>query len=171
MDILLVDGYNIIGAWPDLQKLKDENNLEDARKILINKMAEYQAYTGMKVIVVFDAHLVKGIEKKYLDNRVEIIFTRENETADERIEKLAKTLKNIKTKIYVATSDYIEQWTIFSQGALRKSARELYNEVVSIEESIRKKIQQIQGERPASKIRLSYEVAERFEKWRRGDLS
>lgn len=63
MDILLVDGYNIIGAWPDLQKLKDENNLEDARKILINKMAEYQAYTGMKVIVVFDAHLVKGIEK------------------------------------------------------------------------------------------------------------
>lgn len=69
---------------------------------------------------------------------MEIIFTRENETADERIEKLAKTLKNIKTKIYVATSDYIEQWTIFSQGALRKSARELYNEVVSIEESIRK---------------------------------
>lgn len=79
---------------------------------------------------------------------MEIIFTRENETADERIEKLAKTLKNIKTKIYVATSDYIEQWTIFSQGALRKSARELYNEVVSIEESIRKKFSKFRASAP-----------------------
>ena len=171
MDILLVDGYNMIGAWPELQKLKDENNLEDARNILIQKMAEYQAYTGYRVIVVFDAHLVKGIEKKYTDARVEIIFTRENETADERIEKLAKSLKKIDTKVYVATSDYAEQWTIFSQGALRKSARELYAETKAIEEKIRKKIRTIKDERPLTKIRLSGEIAERFEKWRRGDLS
>lgn len=63
MDILLVDGYNMIGAWPQLKDLK-ANSFEEARDVLIQKMAEYQSYTGIRVIVVFDAHLVKGIEKK-----------------------------------------------------------------------------------------------------------
>ncbi len=63
MDILLVDGYNMIGAWPQLKDLK-ENSFEEARDLLIQKMAEYQSYTGFRVIVVFDAHLVKGIEKR-----------------------------------------------------------------------------------------------------------
>ena len=56
MDILLVDGYNIIGAWPELRVLKDQD-LAMARDILISRMAEYQAYTGYKVISVFDAHM------------------------------------------------------------------------------------------------------------------
>lgn len=122
MDILLVDGYNMIGAWPQLKDLK-ENSFEEARDLLIQKMAEYQSYTGFRVIVVFDAHLVKGIEKKKVNHRVEVIFTRENETADERIEKLVSDLNNIQTQLHVATSDYTEQWAIFGQGALRKSAR------------------------------------------------
>ena len=63
MDILLVDGYNMIGAWPDLRKLRD-NDLAGARDLLIEKMAEYQAYMGYRVIIVFDAHMVEGIEKK-----------------------------------------------------------------------------------------------------------
>ncbi|MDQ0163553.1 NYN domain-containing protein [Bacillus alveayuensis] len=169
MNILLVDGYNIIGAWPELEALKNDN-LEHARDLLIQKMAEYQAYTGFRVIVVFDAHLVKGIEKKYIQSGVEVIFTRENETADERIEKLIKTLLSVKSKIYVATSDYTEQWTVFSQGALRKSARELLAEMESIESRIRNKVKKIQEKRPQSKIKLSDEVAKQFEKWRRGDL-
>lgn len=169
MNILLVDGYNIIGAWPELEALKHDN-LEHARDLLIEKMAEYQAYTGFRVIIVFDAHLVKGIETKYKQSRVEVIFTRENETADERIEKLVKQLLSVKSKIYVATSDYTEQWTIFSQGALRISARELLAEVESIEDRIQRKVKSIQEERPLSKIRLSDEVVKQFEKWRRGKL-
>ena len=97
-------------------------NLSEARDQLIEKMAEYQAYTGYRVIVVFDAHLVKGIENKQKKYRVEVIYTRENETADERIEKLAISLNNIKTQVHVATSDFTEQWAIFGQGSLRKSA-------------------------------------------------
>ena len=88
-------------------------------------MAEYQAYTGNRVMIVFDAYDVQGIERKYKNYKVEVIFTKENETADERIEKLAIALNNRKTQIHVATSDYTEQWAIFGQGALRKSAREL----------------------------------------------
>jgi uncharacterized protein len=168
MDILLVDGYNIIGAWPELQQLKNKD-LAAARDRLIERMAEYQAYSGYRVIVVFDAHFVKGTEKKYRNYKVEVIFTRNNETADERIEKLAIDLNNRKTQIHVATSDFTEQWAIFGQGALRKSARELLIEMDSIEKKIEKKVKKIQENSPASKIPLSSEVAEIFEKWRRGN--
>ncbi|PGT81277.1 NYN domain-containing protein [Bacillus sp. AFS040349] len=169
MDILLVDGYNIIGAWPELQNLK-KNDLAGARDLLIEKMAEYQAYTGYRVIIVFDAHMVKGIEKKQKNYRVEVIFTRENETADERIEKLAISLSNIKTQVHVATSDFTEQWAIFGQGALRKSARELLNEMTSIEGRIKQKVKKIEDKRPSSKIAIPEDVLEKLEKWRRGDL-
>lgn len=167
MDILLVDGYNIIGAWAELRSLKDKD-LPAARDRLVEMMADYQAFTGYRVIIVFDAHYVKGIEKKYHNYKIEIIFTKENESADERIEKLAIELNNRKTQIHVATSDFTEQWSIFGQGALRKSARELFIEVQGIDNKIEKSVQKIQEQRPSSKIKLSSEVAEIFEKWRRG---
>ncbi|MBN8194296.1 NYN domain-containing protein [Bacillus sp. NTK074B] len=168
MDILLVDGYNIIGAWSELNELK-QKDLAAARDRLVELMAEYQGYTGYRVIVVFDAYYVQGIARKYQNYKVEVLFTRENETADERIEKLAIELNNIKTQIHVATSDFTEQWAIFGQGALRKSARELLTEVKVIEKKIERKVRDSSEKRPASKIQLSEEVAEIFEKWRRGE--
>jgi uncharacterized protein len=168
MDILIVDGYNIIGDWPELRALKNKD-LAAARDRLVEKMAEYQAYSGYRVIVVFDAQYVKGTEKKFRNHKVEVIFTRTNETADERIEKLAISLNNRKTQVHVATSDFTEQWAIFGQGALRKSARELLLEMESVEKNIEKKVRKIQEKGPISKIPLSDEVAEIFEKWRRGE--
>ncbi|MEK3977140.1 MULTISPECIES: NYN domain-containing protein [unclassified Psychrobacillus] len=167
MQILLVDGYNIIGAWSELRKLK-KDKLLDARDRLIEQMAEYKAFTGIRVIVVFDAHLVPGIENKKMQYDVEIIYTRENETADERIEKLTRELSGRRVQIYVATSDMTEQRVIFGQGALRKSARELEIEMLSISSNITKKVKNIQENKPTSTIILSEEVAEIFEKWRRG---
>lgn len=168
MDILIVDGYNIIGAWPALQELK-KTDLSAARDLLIEKMAEFQAYSGQKVIIVFDAQYVDGLEKREKSHQVEVIFTKKNETADERIERLAISLQTRRRKIYVATSDYTEQWTIFSQGALRISARELLAEVEAIEKQIEKEIKKTQEQKLSSKIHLSKEVAEIFEKWRRGE--
>lgn len=169
MDVLLVDGYNIIGAWPELRALKDKD-FAGARDRLIEQMAEYQAYTGFRVIVVFDAHLVPGVEKKVSQYKVEVVYTKENETADERIEKLAGALKNRKTQIHVATSDFTEQWTIFGQGALRKSARELLIEMENVDKNISKQIEKEHKRKINSKIPLSDEVAEIFEKWRRGGV-
>ena len=142
MDILLVDGYNIIGSWPELQELKNKD-LAAARDRLVEKMAEYQGYTGYRVIVVFDAYGVQGLEKKYKNYQIEVIFTKENETADERIEKLAIALSNRRTQIHVATSDFTEQWAIFGQGALSKSARELQIEMNSIERAIGNQVENI----------------------------
>lgn len=167
MDNLIVDGYNIIGAWPELIELKMKD-LASARDRLIEIMADYQGFTGQKVIIVFDAYEVKGIEKRYQNHKVEVIFTKIEETADERIEKLAIELSNRRTQIYVATSDYTEQWAIFGQGALRLSARELLIEVQAIDKNIGKSLKTTREKVPAAKIPLSTEVAEIFEKWRRG---
>lgn len=167
MDVLLVDGYNIIGAWPELKKLK-QVDLESARDLLIAKMAEYQAYTDTKVIVVFDAHLVPGIQQVYSQHDVTVVFTKENETADEKIEQLVFELKDSLTQLYVATSDYAEQKAIFGQGALRKSARELLIEMEKIEKNIEQKIASDYAKPRPSKIHLSPEIQEKFEKMRRG---
>ncbi|GKU84928.1 NYN domain-containing protein [Niallia sp. NCCP-28] len=168
MDILIVDGYNIIGAWSELNELK-VSDLSAARDSLVEKMAEYQAYSGYRVIVVFDAYYVRGTETKYKNYKVEVIFTRENETADERIEKLAQELNNRATQVHVATSDFTEQWAIFGQGALRISARELQLEMENIENNIERKVKKIKEKKPVAKIPLSKEMEEIFEKWRRGE--
>lgn len=169
MNVLVVDGYNIIGAWDELQKLK-EKDMGQARDRLIDYMAEYKAYAGDRVIIVFDAYYVQGTASKYHTHQVEIIYTKEKETADECIERLVKSLKNVKNQVYVATSDYAEQSTIFARGALRISARELLIELNSIDREIAKRIEHHKIMRPQSKIPLKQDVMETFEKWRRGEI-
>lgn len=151
----------------ELRELK-KDKLADARDRLIERMAEYRGYKGWRVIIVFDAHLVPGIEARNLKSDVEVIFTKESETADERIEKLAVSLNNRRDQIYVATSDSTEQWVVFAKGALRISARELEIEVDEIQKKISKKVKEIQEQQAFSKISLPTEIAEIFEKWRRG---
>ena len=167
-EILIVDGYNIIGAWKELRKLKD-TDLQSARDVLIDKMADYQGFTGIKVIIVFDAYYVQGIEKKTNQAKVEVIFTRKNQTADEKIEQLAIELREIDTSISVATSDYTEQWVIFAQGALRKSARELEIEVELMEGQVRRRIQEQKEQKGAFQSRYNKEITEKLEKLRRGE--
>ncbi|MDY0410029.1 NYN domain-containing protein [Virgibacillus soli] len=167
MNILVVDGYNIIGAWDELKQLKNKD-MGQARDRLVEMMAEYQAYSGYKVIVVFDAYYVSGTESRYKQFKIDVIFTREKETADECIEKLVKDLKNVKNQIYVATSDYDEQRHIFGSGALRKSARELYIEMTNVEHEIEENISKHSQVKPKSTIPLDSNVLAVFEKWRRG---
>ena len=168
MVVLIVDGYNIIGAWDELKNLRD-TDLEQARNLLVEKMAEYKAYRGIRVIVVFDAYYVPGKQSKLKDYNVEIIYTKENETADECIERLVKEVKNIKTQVYVATSDYTEQRTIFAQGALRKSARELWIEMQNIENEIEDELKSHKKKQISTKIPIDKDILEVFEKWRRGN--
>lgn len=168
MDVLLVDGYNMIGAWEDLKALKDRD-LDQARMLLIEKMAEYRAYRKRKVIIVFDAYEVRGLESREEKYRVEVVYTKENETADQCIERLVKEYKNVRTKVFVATSDYTEQRTIFAQGAFRISARELAIELRNIQKEIELDIQEHKETKIKSKIPLDDSVLQVFEKWRRGD--
>lgn len=136
--LLIVDGYNMIGSWPELVQLKKQDLLEDAREALLNRLSNYAKYEGLEIIVVFDAQLVPGIQKDYRKYQLTVVFTKENETADSYIERVAGELNTITTQVTVATSDMAEQWVVFSQGALRTSANELYKTVKKTEDFIKK---------------------------------
>ena len=127
-EYLIVDGYNIIGAWPDLQELK-ENNLEHARVRLIEILAVHAALSKRKVIVVFDAYQVKKNNgSQEIIQGIEVIYTKENVTADMAIERLTAQIPKHE-KVYVATSDRLQQETIWGKGAFRISAMELKREI------------------------------------------
>ncbi|MEW4372701.1 NYN domain-containing protein [Paenibacillus kandeliae] len=169
-DVLLVDGYNMIGSWPDLVELA-ENSLQEARDRLLERLANYQAFSGQRVVAVFDAYRVPGLGKSYEQGRVELYFTKEKETADEAIERFVGQLKHRRRQIYVATSDMTEQHVIFGQGALRISARELLIEVQIGEREIRQRIreQRLDSNRNTLDGKLNPQQRLMFEKWRRGE--
>lgn len=128
-DILFVDGYNMIGAWPELNHLKQRDELGAARDLLLFELSNYRKYRDIQVIVVFDAQFVPGITSSYDEYECTVVFTAEGETADSYIEREVPRYINPLTRVVVATSDAAEQWMIFQQGALRQSAKELLMEV------------------------------------------
>ncbi|WP_178411739.1 NYN domain-containing protein [Peptostreptococcaceae bacterium] len=139
--ILIVDGYNIINAWDDLNELS-KINLESSREKLVDYMIEFSKYMGYKTTIVFDAYNVKnsaGYEEKRSDS-VEIVFTKEHQTADSYIEKYIAELPNKEfIDLKVATSDYAEQQIVLGKGAARISARELQLDVMKSKEKIGEK--------------------------------
>ncbi|MBQ8790365.1 MAG: TetM/TetW/TetO/TetS family tetracycline resistance ribosomal protection protein [Ruminiclostridium sp.] len=132
---LLVDGYNIIFAWEELNKIAQQN-LDLARSELINILCNYQGYNRCEVIVVFDAYKVKG-NKGEVERHggITAVYTKEAETADMYIEKATRILGK-KHRVRVATSDRLEQLIIFGADAERVSASELYAEVKYTEKQI-----------------------------------
>ncbi|WNR44300.1 NYN domain-containing protein [Paenibacillus roseipurpureus] len=166
--ILIVDGYNIIGAWPELSKLKD-TDLEGARDQLIHMLAEYQSFSGMKVYLIFDAYMVPGLGKKYIQNKLAVLYTKEKETADERIERLVTNLMGRRKEIFVATSDMIEQHVIFGKGALRLPTSELWQKIKQNRREVRERItHEVTTRKNPIESKLSDVDKAKFERWRRG---
>jgi predicted RNA-binding protein with PIN domain len=167
-DVLLVDGYNMIGAWPELALLKNEK-LESARDRLLDMLSDYQSYKGLVMIVVFDAFRVPGAGAEYRHQKMQVVYTRERETADECIERLVGEWTSVRRNIYVATSDMVEQHVAFGRGALRLSARELLIEVKLSRTSIQ---DAIQSDKPLKRNPLSGvltdDIRQRLEQMRRG---
>lgn len=152
--LLVVDGYNIIFAWKELQELS-RLNIDSARDRLKDILLNYQAYERCRLVVVFDAYKVKGNagKKEFYDGKrkksgksaggsvkpeingsrerevgIEVVYTRTDETADAYIERLVHDEKG-KYRIAVATNDGLEQLTVMSQGALRMTAENLKEEL------------------------------------------
>lgn len=125
---ILVDGYNVIFAWKELQELAKEN-LDGARGRLQDILCNYQAVKGCPLIVVFDAYRLEGHKTEVFSyHNIQVVFTQEAETADQYIERFAH--QNAKQyEITVVTSDGLEQIIILGQGCLLKSAREFEQEV------------------------------------------
>ena len=135
-EYLLVDGYNVIHAWDTLRMLAD-GNMEGARNHLINILCNYQGYKKCELILVFDAYLVKGSDREVETiGNINVVYTKEAETADMYIEKVSHKLAR-RHRVRVVTSDRMEQLIIIGNGAIRVSSQEFYDEVKSIENEIR----------------------------------
>ena len=163
-EYLFVDGYNIINSWESL-KLKKDINLEEARDELIEVLAEYHHYSGIQIILVFDAQFVKRNLGDEIDYKgIKIIYTKEFETADHYIEKILDKVGRIK-RIRVATSDWLEQQIILSRGGTRISARELEIEIENKMNIVNKDIKYKNKINNLSLGRLDDEIINKLENW------
>ena len=135
-EYLLVDGYNIIFAWDELNALSKES-LDAARHRLMDILCNYQGFKKCVVILVFDAYRVPGspgsIEQYH---NIHIVYTKEAETADMFIERVTHEIGKDR-RVRVATSDGMEQVIILGHGALRVSARMFHEEVQDVEKEIK----------------------------------
>ena len=133
---MLVDGYNIIFAWEELNTLA-QTDVAAARDKLMDILCNYQGYHKCEVILVFDAYRVQNHKTEVLDyHNIHVVYTKEAETADQYIEKFAHE-NGKKYQITVATSDGLEQIIIRGAGCRLLSARDFEREVRRTEQEIR----------------------------------
>ena len=163
-EYLLVDGYNIIFAWQELNELA-QHNIDSARDKLMDIMCNYQGAKKVNLILVFDAYKVSGGQGEVFNyHNIHVVYTKEAETADQYIEKVTHELSR-KYQVTVATSDRLEQMIIWGAGARRISAPGFYEEVMNTIQEVRENIER---EKPKNKNylkdNLSRETYEELEK-------
>lgn len=168
-EYLLVDGYNIIFSWEELNELAKEN-IHAACDKLMDILSNYQGYRKCTLILVFDAYKVEGhVEEIITYHNIYVVYTKEAETADQYIEKTVHRIGR-QYQVTVATSDGLEQVIIMGQGAHRISAQGLKKEIEDTEKTAREEWHQC---RQSSKTYLfdhmSEEMQEQMEKIRLGE--
>ncbi|MFN2476572.1 MAG: NYN domain-containing protein [Chthoniobacterales bacterium] len=121
-DFLIVDGHSVIFAWPELRALH-ERRTSLARDVLTRKLRDYQDWTGVRVVAVFDGRgaAVGAIAEP---GEIQIFYSRDGQTADSIVERLASKYGS-DYRLLVATSDFLEQETAAACGAECISAEAL----------------------------------------------
>ena len=168
-EYLLVDGYNIIFSWEELNELAKEN-IHAACDKLMDILSNYQGYRKCTLILVLDAYKVEGHREEVIPyHNIYVVYTKEAETADQYIEKTVHKIGR-QYQVTVATSDGLEQVIIMGQGAHRISAQGLKKEIEDTEKAARAEWHQ---RRQSSKTYLfdhmSEEMQEQMEKIRLGE--
>ncbi|MDW7649932.1 MAG: NYN domain-containing protein [Bacillota bacterium] len=167
-DVLLVDGYNMIGSWDELAPLK-ETGLDAARDALCGILSRYVSYRWDRIIVVFDAYRVPGRKRLPVsEDSFAVIFSGEGETADLAIERLTGDLVAAGHTVQVATSDALEQLLILAKGATRISARELRLQFLEIDRQMDEKYTNPGSKRQMLDTRLDEHTRDVLERWRQG---
>ena len=135
--LYIIDGYNIIFAWDELSAIA-KYDLENSRIQLCSILANYKAFTGRDIILVFDAYNVKGAVRRKTDYKgITVIYTKEGELGDTYIEKLVYEIGE-NYSVRVITSDGLIQLQALRSGVLRMSAREFREEILASDAEIEK---------------------------------
>ena len=111
---LLVDGHSVIFTWPELRKLHARRS-SLAREALTKQLRDYQDWTGVHVVVVFDGK-GKKVEATSEPADVQIFYSRSGQSADAIIERLASKYAK-RYELVVATCDSLEAETVHACGA------------------------------------------------------
>ncbi len=119
---LIVDGHSVIFAWPELRGLHARRS-SLARELLLKQLRDYQDWTGVRVVVVFDGKGRKVGESSDPGD-VQIFYSRSGQSADAIIERLASKYAK-RYELLVATSDSMEAETVQACGAESISAEAL----------------------------------------------
>ncbi|MEA5536447.1 NYN domain-containing protein [Crocosphaera sp. XPORK-15E] len=142
--LLLVDGYNIIGAWCSLKTTRDRHGLEQARRELVEALINYTAEKGYKTQVVFDSQYQRTpCSLEHHSSHLSIYFTAWTQTADTYIEKVCASFFHGKTvappRLIVATSDRDQQLTVVGYGAELMSAQVLSSDIQASVSQVKRK--------------------------------
>jgi predicted RNA-binding protein with PIN domain len=140
--MVIIDGYNVIYAWESLREIADFS-LEKARETLMDMLSNYVAYTKTDVTLVFDAYLVKdGMGSEFTHDGYRVVFTKQDETADARIEAMMVEL-GPDYNIRVVTGDRLLQYSAVHSGILRMTAAEFEAEVTAVAKEITEFVQKL----------------------------
>jgi uncharacterized protein len=158
--LLLVDGYNIIGAWQHLLHLREQQGLETARRELIEVLLSYSASQDYETQIVFDSQLRDSPgNREAITSYLSICYTDYRQTADTYIEKACAAYRNDPRKfaqrLIVATSDRAQQLTVVGYGAEWMSAQRLWVEVELATQRVRRKQKTLQKQKHASRRLLA----------------
>jgi hypothetical protein len=133
---LFVDGYNMIGAWPALDKLRQHHGFEAARQELIEILANYSARKDLDTQLVFDAYAVRSPhQQSVITANLSVCYTAFGQTADSYIEYLCAQMRQRtlpRLRVIVATSDYSHRLTVVGYGAEWMSAQQLHSDITFI---------------------------------------
>ncbi len=165
--LLIVDGYNVIGAWKDAER--HGWSMDEARDRLMHQLQDYGGYTGEEVILVFDGYQSdKRLTTEEKHGSLTLVFTKHGETADAYIERYVAQTPRYRT-VRVATSDGVEQAMVLGSGATRMTSRELLRELRQMRQAgfaAHSRPQTLTRSSLAS--RLPKDVQEALERLRRG---
>ena len=127
-EYLIIDGYNVVFGWDELKETA-KKSLEDAREKLLDMLRSYRGFKDCELVLVFDGYKVQGnTGEKFDSGRVHVVYTKENETGDMYIEKLANDIgKNYAVR--VVTNDSLIRLSALRSGVLRMSSHEFINEL------------------------------------------
>jgi len=142
---LIVDGYNIVHAWPSLKRLLTTASLEAARDKLVARLSVLGMVGGEDVTVVFDAHHSNAMSnsEETIDG-VRVVFTRKGHSADHSIERLAYKASEAREVITVATSDRFQGGLVRGMGGAVISALELEKRVEDAEREMTRRVERYQ---------------------------
>jgi uncharacterized protein len=172
--LLLIDGYNIVGAWAELKQMRDDRGLEEARRQLVEMLMGFASFHAYDTQIIFDAHFQDTPGSREIVTKfVSIYYTNSGQTADTYIEKTCADFRHesrkFEQRLIVATNDNAQRLTVIGYGAEWLSADRLANEVELANIQGRKR-QKSEAQRPTGRLmnRLDPEAQAKLDRLRYG---